>query len=95
VTSTVTRSGNRRHDHAALGAAHPRNARGGEQLGASKVEGSPASISARVVAGAATLAMWAAPTELDSRSQLDFDILPDEIDTLHAHTLGLHVQSPR
>ena len=95
VARPVARPGDRRDDHAVLETTHPGNASDDEHLGASEVEGPPASLSARVVAGAATLAVWAAPTVLDSGSQSDLDVLVNEINILHADALGVDAQSPR
>ena len=94
VARTVARPGNRRDDYPVLGATHPRHTRDDEYLGASEVEGSPASLPALVIAGAANLAVWAAPTVLDSGSESDLDALVDEIDIFHADALGVDAQGP-
>ena len=94
VARTVARPGNRRDDYPVLGATHPRHTRDDEYLGASEVEGSPASLPAGVIAGAANLAVWAAPTVLDSGSESDLDALVDEIDIFHADALGVDAQGP-
>ena len=94
VARRVARPRDRRHHYAVLGATHPRDARDDEHLGASKVEGPPTALAARVVTGTATLAVWAAPTVLDSGPQSDLDVLVDEIDILHADALGVDAKSP-
>jgi hypothetical protein len=95
VARTMSRPGNGRHHHAVLGATDPRNACDDEHLGASEVECAPVSFAARVVAGTACLAMWAAPTMLDSWSQSYLENVTDELDILNSHTLGIDAKGPR
>jgi hypothetical protein len=41
------------------------------------------------------MAMRASPSVLDPWSQVDLDVLINEIDILHAHALGVDAQGPR
>jgi hypothetical protein len=94
VASAVASLGNRRHHHAVLGATDPGNVRDDEHLGASEVEGSPATFAARVVAGTAILTVRASPTMFDSRSQSDLEALVDDFDTFHSDALGVDTKGP-
>ncbi len=94
VARAVASPGDRGHHHAVLGATDPGNVRYDEHLGASDVEGPPATFAARVVAGTATLTVRATPSVLDSRSQSDLDVLLDEFDTFHPDALGVDAQGP-
>jgi hypothetical protein len=76
------------------GTPHPRNTRDDEQLRSSNVEGSPMALPAGVVTGTAIVAVWAAPTVLDSGSQPNLDVLLDEFNIFHSDALGVDAQGP-
>jgi hypothetical protein len=78
-----------------LGARDSWDASDDEDLGSSKVECPPTTLAARVIAGATIMAMRASPSVLDPWSQVDLDVLINEIDILHAHALGVDAQGPR
>jgi hypothetical protein len=78
-----------------LGARDSWDAGDDEDLGSSKVEGSPTTLAARVIAGATMMAVRASPSVLDPWSQVDLDVLVNEIDVLYAHALGVDAQGPR
>jgi hypothetical protein len=82
------------HEDAVPGTRDSRDARDDEHLGASEVEGPPTSLAARVIAGAAILAMWAAPAVLDPGSQMNLEIVADELDALDWNALGIDTKGP-
>jgi hypothetical protein len=94
VTCAVSRPRDRRNDHAVLGIRDSRDARDHEDLGSSEVEGPPTAFATRVITGTAIVAVWASPPVNNSGSQMDRDVLLDEIDSRHADALGVDTQAP-
>jgi hypothetical protein len=91
----MARPRNSGHDDSVLRTCDSRDAGDDEDLGSSEVERPPTTLTARVIAGASMVAVGASPSVLDPRSQVDLDVLVNEIDVLHAHALGVDAQGSR